>query len=72
MKKKSFVNSPAFRIAFCAVIAALEVVLMMAAVAAETGLPVMPNEAAMVATVMGRSGRIFEFLAISEMIGSSE
>lgn len=31
MKKKSFVNSPAFRIAFCAVIAALEVVLMMAA-----------------------------------------
>lgn len=27
--------------------------------AAETGLPVIPNEAAMVATLNGRSGRIF-------------
>ena len=34
-------------------------VLIIAAVAAETGLPVIPNEAAMVATLNGRSGRIF-------------
>ena len=44
----------------------------MAAVAADIGLPVMPSEAEMVATVMGRSGRILFFLAISEMMGSSE
>ena len=47
-------------------------VLMMAAVAADTGLPVIPKEAAMVATLRGRSGRILELVAISEMIGSSE
>ena len=45
---------------------------MTAAVAADIGLPVMPNEAAIVDTVMGRSGRIFELLAISAMMGSSE
>ena len=45
---------------------------MMAAVAAETGQPVMPSEAAMVATLSGRSGRIFELVAISEMMGRSE
>ncbi len=45
---------------------------MTAAVAAETGLPVMPNDADMVATLNGRSGRIFELVAISEMIGRSE
>ena len=45
---------------------------IMAAVAAETGLPVMPNEAAIAATLNGRSGRIFELVAISEIIGSSE
>ena len=47
-------------------------VLMMAAVAAETGEPVMPKEAAMVATLSGRSGQILEFVAISEIIRSSE
>ena len=47
-------------------------VLIMAAVAADTGLPVMPSEAAIVATLNGRSGLIFEFVAISEMIGNSE
>jgi len=47
-------------------------VLMTAAVAADMGLPVMPSEAAIVATVMGRSGRILLSLAISEMMGSSE
>ena len=45
---------------------------IIAAVAAETGLPVMPNEAAIVATLIGRSGLIFELVAISEIIGSSE
>ena len=43
-----------------------------AAVAADIGEPVIPSEAAIVATVMGRSGRILEFLAISEIIGNSE
>ena len=47
-------------------------VLMTAAVAAETGLPVMPSEAAMVATLSGRSGRILELVAISEMMGRRE
>ena len=47
-------------------------VLMTAAVAADTGLPVMPSEAAMVDTLSGRSGRIFELVAISEMMGRSE
>ena len=47
-------------------------VLIMDAVAAETVLPVIHSEAAMAATLNGRSGRILEFLAISEMIGSSE
>ena len=45
---------------------------MTAAVAADTGLPVMPNDAEMVATLNGRSGRILELVAISEMIGRSE
>ena len=45
---------------------------MTAAVAADIGEPVMPSEAAIVATDIGRSGRIFEFLAISAIIGSSE
>ena len=45
---------------------------MTAAVAADIGLLVMPSEAAMVATVIGRSGRIFEFFEISAMMGSSE
>ena len=45
---------------------------MIAAVAALTGLPVMPSEAAIVATLMGRSGRIFWFVAISDIIGNSE
>ena len=49
-----------------------ESVLIMAAVAADTGLPVMPSEAAIVATLNGRSGLIFEFVAISEIIGNSE
>ena len=47
-------------------------VLMTAAVAADIGLPVIPNEAAMVATVIGRSGRILLFVAISEIMGNSE
>ena len=47
-------------------------VLMTAAVAADMGLPVMPSEAAIVATVMGRSGRILLSRAISEMMGKSE
>ena len=47
-------------------------VLMTAAVAADTGLPVMPSEAAMVATLSGRSGRILELVAISEMMGRRE
>ena len=45
---------------------------MTAAVAADMGLPVMPSEAAIVATVMGRSGRILLSRAISEMMGKSE
>ena len=45
---------------------------IMAAVAADTGLPVIPNEAAMVATLNGRSGRIFVSFAISAIIGKSE
>ena len=45
---------------------------MMAAVAADTGLPVMPSEAAMAETLIGRSGRIFELVAISDMMGSKE
>jgi hypothetical protein len=32
----------------------------------------MPSEAAIVDTVKGRSGRIFELLDISAMMGSSE
>ncbi len=44
----------------------------MAAVAAETGLPVMPSDAAIVATLIGRSGRILLLVAISEMIGNKE
>ena len=47
-------------------------VLMTAAVAADIGLPVIPKDAAMVATVMGRSGRILLLVAISEIMGSSE
>ena len=47
-------------------------VLMTAAVAAETGLPVMPSEAAIAATLIGRSGRILLLVAISEMMGSKE
>ena len=47
-------------------------VLMTAAVAADIGLPVIPKEAAIVATVMGRSGRILLLVAISEIMGSSE
>ena len=45
--------------------------LMAAAVAADTGLPVMPSDAEMVDTLSGRSGRIFELAAISEMMGRS-
>ena len=41
----------------------------MAAVAADTGEPVMPSEAAMAATLSGRSGRILAFREISEMMG---
>ena len=44
---------------------------MMAAVAADTGDPVQPSDAAMVAMLNGRSGRTFSLRAISEMIGSS-
>ena len=47
-------------------------VLMTAAVAADIGLPVIPKEAAMVATVIGRSGRILLLVAISEIMGNSE
>ena len=46
--------------------------LMTAAVAADTGLPVMPSEAATAATLSGLSGRILLLVAISEMMGSSE
>ena len=42
----------------------------MAAVAADTGDPVHPSEAAIVATLSGRSGRTFSLRAISEMMGS--
>ena len=42
----------------------------MAAVAADTGEPVMPSEAEMVATLSGRSGRTLALVAISEMMGS--
>ena len=41
-----------------------------AAVAADTGEPVHPNDAAIVATLRGRSGRTLSLRAISEMIGS--
>ena len=47
-------------------------VLMMAAVAALTGLPVMPSDAAMTLTLNGLSGLILFAYAISEMMGSSE
>ena len=43
----------------------------MAAVAADTGEPVQPSDADMVATLRGRSGRTLSLRAISEMIGSS-
>ena len=45
---------------------------MMAAVAAETGEPVMPSEAEMTAKLKGHSGRILLAWAISLMMGSSE
>ena len=45
---------------------------IMAAVAADTGLPVIPNEAAIVATLNGRSGRILVSFAISAIIGKRE
>ena len=35
-------------------------------------IPVMPSDAAMVDTLSGRSGRILELVAISEMMGRSE
>lgn len=41
-----------------------------AAVAADTGEPVHPSDAAMVETLSGRSGRTFPLRAISEMMGS--
>ena len=44
---------------------------MIAAVAADTGDPVQPSDAAMVAMLNGRSGRTFSLRAISEMIGSN-
>ena len=43
----------------------------MAAVAADTGEQVMPNDAVTVATLNGRSGRTLFFWAISEMMGNS-
>ena len=43
----------------------------MAAVAADTGEPVHPSEAEIVATLRGRSGLTFSLRAISAMIGSS-
>ena len=43
----------------------------MAAVAADTGEPVQPSEAAIVATLIGRSGLTFSLRAISEMMGNS-
>ena len=42
----------------------------MAAVAADTGDPVHPNEAETVATLSGRSGRTLSLRAISDMMGS--
>ena len=42
-----------------------------AAVAADTGEPVHPSDAAIVATLNGRSGRTLFLRAISEMIGRS-
>ena len=42
-----------------------------AAVAADTGEPVHPSEAEIVATLRGRSGLTFSLRAISAMIGSS-
>ena len=43
---------------------------IMAAMAADTGLLVMPNEAAMTERLIGRSGRVLLAWAISLMIGS--
>ena len=43
----------------------------MAAVAADTGEPVMPNDAETVATLNGRSGRTWSLRAISAMMGSN-
>lgn len=43
---------------------------MIAAVAADTGEPVHPRDADIVAMERGRSGRTFSLRAISDMIGS--